>query len=89
MRLLFDDHAAIARNVGVMHDGDGHGGAFSRVEAHHVGVIGLEEGVAVEHQHGFFAGLREREANRASGAERNAFDRVVDAMPWKDAPKWS
>ncbi len=61
-----------------MDDGESDGGALRLVEAQHGGVIGIEKGVAVEHEHGFFAGLREREANGASGAEGNAFDDIVE-----------
>ncbi len=74
----FDGDAAVARYVVAMNDSESRLCALRRVEAQHGSVIGIEEGVAVEHEHGFFPYLREREANCASGAERNAFDDVID-----------
>ena len=66
-----------------MHDCESDRSALHRVKAQHRGVIGIEEGIAVEHEHGFFACLGEREANGAAGAEGNALDHIVNCQPVK------
>jgi len=70
-----DEDSSIAGEVVAVGYGNGQRARVSLVKAQQVGIVGLEEGIAVENEDGWFGSFQEGCADGASGSERGAFDR--------------